>query len=140
MITPELSARIQRRIDELQPSDALGDWPTRHCKQKYNALPLHSTVALYLWALRPDGTLLCFDLDTLLNPIEPETDPITIYAVLLHGSRYYPELQELVPPLPEGGQPCPKCEATGRIQSEPESYKECSRCNGLGWFVVRQPG
>lgn len=37
---PDLAARIQRQINDLQPSDPLRDWPTRVCKEELNALLL----------------------------------------------------------------------------------------------------
>ena len=132
---PDLAAHIQRRIDDLQPPDSLGHWPTRVCKQELNALPLHGNW-VYLWALQPDGTVLCMDHEALTHPTETETDPLVIYAVLVHGSRIYPELQKLVPARPEGAQPCSACEGAGMVTSGPESYDSCLGCRGLGWYVA----
>ena len=135
-MAPDLAVRIQRRIDDLQPPDSLGHWPTRVCKQELNALPLHGNW-VYLWALQPDGTVLCMDHEALTHPTEPETDPLVIYAVLVQGSRSYPELQELVPARPEGARPCSACEATGMVKSGLEAYDSCLGCRGLGWYVAR---
>ena len=133
-VAPDLAVRIQRRIDDLRPPDSLGHWPTRVCKRELNALPLHGNW-VYLWALQPDGTVLCMDHEALGHPTEPETDPLVIYAVLAHGSRIYPELPELVPARPEGARPCSVCEAAGMVKSGLESYDSCLGCRGLGYVA-----
>lgn len=130
-ITPELTNRIQHLIDELQPPDTLQYWPNYVCKHELNALILHGNWN-HIWALQPDGTLLCMDYEEFGHPTEPETDPLVLYAVLVHGARCYPELQELAPSRPEGARPCSKCGATGMEKGE--AWKWCLSCNGLGWL------
>lgn len=99
-LSPELSARLQERIADLHPTDpqgwSLGESLLRICQQELNALPLHAN-SVYLWALRPDGTLLCLDHEALTQPVEPETDPQRAYAAVVHGVAQYPELAEIVP-------------------------------------------
>jgi hypothetical protein len=97
------------------------------CKEELNALPIHGNV-IYLWAIRPDGTVLCMDHESLNHPTEPETDPLTLYAVLFHGARIYAELQSLVPSPPVGAQPCDLCQ--GKITND-----HCFKCSSLGWFI-----
>src|SRR4051812_40658024 len=94
-INPAVSAFIQGLIDEIAPH-VFGDWPMRVCKEQYNAVPIHGNW-MYLWALRPDGTVLCMDHETFGHPVTPEDDPLAIYAVLVHAAKRYPILQELVP-------------------------------------------
>lgn len=130
--SPELAAAVRRRVDELRPN-SLGDWPTRVCKEELNALPLHGNV-VYLWALRPDGTILCMDHEAFNHPTEPETDPLIIYAVLAQGARIYPELQSWVPPRPAGAQQCDVCQGSGTKQSD-GAITHCFKCRSLGWFI-----
>ena len=132
---------IQRRIDEIPTEEgwAFNEWTVRKCKG-LNALPLHHNM-LYMWAIKPDETVLCIDLIDL--PIDIETDPLTLYAVLAQGSQKYPELQELVPIPSEDTRKCNTCEGTGRVEpAEGESYYAacCSGCRGLGWTVSGSSG
>ena len=135
--SPELSAEIQRRIDALRPIDGvawqLGEWPTRVCKQELNALPLWADL-IFSWALRADGTVLCMDRDALMHPTEPETDPLTLFAVLEQAARMIPELQPLVPDAPAGTRHCDRCGGRGHLE-EGEGLAICPRCRGLGWYI-----
>jgi hypothetical protein len=138
--SPQLAARILTWIDELR-ADSRGEWPIRVCKEELNALPLHGNL-IYLWAIRADGTLLCMDHEAFAHPTEPETDPLTRYAVLLHGARKYSELQELIPPPPEGARPCGICGGTGLQEQEAagQLYEtSCGGCSGLGWVSAPTP-
>ena len=127
--SPGLSARIREWIDALHPDPGTG-WPVRVCKEELNALPLHSTL-IYLWALRPDGTLLCMDHEAFAHPTEPETDPLAAFAAMVQGARTHPELWELIPPPPPGAQPCDSCGGNGwRADGD-----FCLSCRGLGWWV-----
>lgn len=127
--TPELAARIQGWIDELQPEPGSG-WPVRVCREELNALPLHASL-IYMWALRPDGTLLCMDHEAFAHPTEPETDRLAAFAAMVQGARTHPELRELIPPAPAGVQPCDSCDGNGwRADGG-----FCSICGGLGWWV-----
>ena len=140
--SPELSARIQARIDAIQPVSpeagwSLGEWPTRVLKEKENALPLRGSIALYIWAIRADGMVLCLDLDTLLNAVEAETDPFHIFAALLCGARRYPELEELVPAPPAAARPCGSCGGTGeRSEALAQDAMPCEACEGVGWILT----
>ena len=131
------SAAIQRRIDALHPTSpggwGLGEWPVRVCKERLNALPLHDNV-VHLWAIRPDGTVLCMDhVDP--RPAEPETDPLTLHAVLVHGARRFPELRALVPARPQGARPCTTCSGNGARTALTGETVPCAVCWGLGWAV-----
>jgi len=99
----------------------------RVCKEELNALPLHGNI-IYLWAIRPDGTVLCMDHEKFNHPTEPETDPLILYAVLVNGARTYPGLQALVPPRPAGAQPCDLCQGQN-------TTAHCFKCRSLGWFI-----
>src|SRR5262245_9783000 len=97
-MSPELSAEVQRRIDELDPARA--DAPrARVCKENLNALPLYYDEHI-VWALRPDGILLRLGREATGHPPSPETDPAQVSQVLVWGARRYPELLELVPDAP----------------------------------------
>ncbi len=130
--SPDLATHIQRRIDDLHPK-SLGEWPMRVCKEDLNALPLQGNI-IYLWAIRPDGSVLCMDHESLNHPTELETDPLVIYAVLVEGARTYPELQALVPPRPVGAQPCDLCQTDTPLRAE-GAITHCFKCRGLGWFI-----
>ncbi len=96
-VTPKpsatLSARIQELIDGLDP-DPVKSSATFAFKNYHNALPLHYH-ALYFWAIKPDGTMLCKDLDSSSSP-EVETNPAQIREVLENGAAHHPELRELL--------------------------------------------
>jgi len=134
-VPARLSNRLQELIDELDPPDELGYWPTRVCKYELNALPLHGNL-IFIWALRPDGTLLRMDHESLGHPTEPETDVFLIYAVLTNASSKIPELRDLVPVEPEGVRRCESCNATGIVARGPEAYECCLGCNGMGWYDI----
>jgi hypothetical protein len=138
-VTAELTTRIQSLIDELDPPDELGYWPTRVCKYELNALPLHGNW-IYLWALRPDGCLLCMDHEAFSHPTEPEDDALVVYAVLTHGARIYPDLEALVPACPPGAKPCRACAAQGMVAQASGAVESCLGCNGLGWNGVSRMG
>jgi hypothetical protein len=131
--SPELAALIRRRVDELPEPDG-ANFVLRLCKQ-HGSLPLHCT-QIYLWLLRPDGRVLCIDHDTVAQSAEPEEDPVTAYAVLAHGAATYPELGELLPPLPEWGRLCELCGGKGWTEARPPAQyaDSCLRCSGLGWY------
>ena len=68
------------------------------CKKK-NALPIHAN-NIYIWAIRPDGTVLCIDHEAFGLPCEPETDQELIREALVHGAIEFPELTELAQSQP----------------------------------------
>ena len=136
-ISPEYARRIQQRIDALDTADPRA-WPGRVCKEELNALPLHGN-QIYLWALRPDGVVLCLDHEAFSRPSEPETDPLTLFAVLVQGATKYPELRWLVPAPPEGTRRCEECGGTGSGEGRQPPTWGCLRCNGLGWYVLSRP-
>ncbi|HEU0300194.1 MAG TPA: HEAT repeat domain-containing protein, partial [Longimicrobium sp.] len=127
--SPALSARIQAWIDGLEPEPGSG-WPVRVCKEQLNALPLHASI-IYLWALRPDGTLLCMDHEAFGHPTEPESEPLAAFAAIVQGARTYPELRELIPAPPAHVQPCDSCDGNGWRADR--SF--CSSCRGFGWWI-----
>lgn len=132
--SPEVAVRIQRRIDELQP-ESLGAWPIRVCKEELNALPLHANM-IYLWAMQPDGVVLCLDHEAFGHPVYPETDPLITFAVVVQGARQYPELQDLVPAPPPHTRLCKTCNGTGRLVEGEEANTPCLQCRALGWFCT----
>jgi hypothetical protein len=135
-LPPDVSRHIQRRIDALEVGDPRA-WPTRVCKEM-NALPLHGN-QIYLWALRPDGAVLCLDHEAFSLPVEPETDPLILYAVLVKGAETYPELQTLVPPPPPGARLCEACGGTGRGDHHEPPTWGCLTCGGLGCHAPSRP-
>lgn len=143
--TAEQSAEIQRQIDALAPpaGDAWhpGAWPTRVCREELNALPLLAS-EIFTWALRPDGTVLCMDRDSLLHPTEPETDPLAIYAVLHRAALESPVLKPLVPDPPAGARRCALCGGEGVLEKGAGGETRvvlCPRCHGLGWIDHPDP-
>lgn len=122
---------IQVRINELR-CDSEGQWPLRVCKEELNALPVTGN-SVYLWALRPDGTVVCLDHEAFSHPHEVETDPVVIYAVLSLAARAYPELQGLVPPQPLQARRCGACGGTGASDGV-DAHVACLVCRGLGWY------
>ncbi|HSU13395.1 hypothetical protein [Longimicrobium sp.] len=130
-ISPEFGRRIQQRIDALDTADPRA-WPVRVCKEEMNALPLHGN-QIYLWALRPDGVVLCLDHESASHHVEEERDPLTLFAVLVQGAKKYPELRQIVPPPPPGTQQCEACGGTGSGENWKPPAWDCLRCGGLGW-------
>jgi hypothetical protein len=139
-IPPELGRQIQARIDALATSDPRA-WPVRVCEEEMNALPLHGN-QIYLWALRPDGVVLCLDHESASHSFERETDPLTLYAVLVQGAERYPELRSLVPAPPGGARRCDACGGTGSGEGRQPATWGCLSCGGLGWYasLPREPG
>ncbi|HYR10095.1 MAG TPA: hypothetical protein VEQ60_20145 [Longimicrobium sp.] len=147
MRTPsaEISAEIQRQIDALGPAPGEawhpGAWPTRVCKEELGALPLWADL-IFTWALRPDGTVLRMDRDTLFHPTEPETDSFTLYAVLEQASRMTPGLAPLVPDPPAGTRRCTACGGAGGFERQADGKTRtdfCQSCGGLGWVDYPDP-
>jgi hypothetical protein len=130
---PDLATYIQGEIDALQPK-TFGDWPIRVCKEELNALPILSSL-LFIWALRPDGTLLCMDHEAFGHPTEPESDPLIIFVALINGAHSHPQLQELIPLPPKGTEVCLACNATRFSSDEQASSPYCATCGGLGWLI-----
>ena len=135
MPTPEQSAQIQKHIDDLT-EEAYPGGPVRELKERWNALPLHSTV-VYLWGIRPDGTLLWMDHEALFYPTEPETRQHQKWAVMVRGAQKYPVLAELIPPAPKGFRVCEECWATGTYISGPDRGEFCLNCMGMGWIDTK---
>lgn len=133
-VPPHLAAAIQRRIDALE-TDGIGRWVLRVCKHELNALPTLGN-QIYIWALRPDGTVLCMDHEAFSHPVEEVSDPLVAYAVCHEAARRYPELRELVPPRPAGVVPCDACGATGWIEA---TGAACSVCDAMGWRAPPRP-
>ncbi len=130
-VTAALSAAIQRRIDALDPQ-GLGEWPTRVCKEELKSLPIHANI-LYVWSIKPDGTVLCFDHEAATRNTAPEEDQRTLFAVLVSGARDYPELASLIPPAPKGTRLCRECLGKGWREGASGRAEHCFGCSGLGW-------
>lgn len=128
--SPGLAERIRGLIAE-EPDR----WPTRHATRVLGALPLHSTL-IYLWAIRPDGEILCIDHEAFALPHEPETDPLARFAVMVQGARRHPELAVLIPRPPRHAEACEPCLGLGY----PADGNYCTGCNGLGWRVWGSKG
>ena len=127
MDAAERAARLQACIAALETGR---DDLRHHCKCNLEALPVHATL-VYLWAIRPDGVVLCIDHEAFARPSEPETDQLRIYAAWKHAARTHKELAEFVPQPPGHAEPCAHC--AGRGRSEQESY--CFSCSGIGWVL-----
>jgi hypothetical protein len=132
-ISPESGRLVQQRIDALDTADSRA-WPARVCKEM-NALPLHGN-QVYLWALRPDGVVLCLDHESASHRVDAESDPLTRFAVLVRGAARYPELRQIVPPPPSGAVRCEACGGTGSGEAP---MPDCLKCNGLGWWMLSRP-
>ena len=128
---PELSTLIQQWIDAVS-ADSFGSWPLRVLKE-HNALALHSTI-IYMWGIQPDGHIVCLDHEAFSQPVDPEDDPLTRFAVLVNGARHHPALRAIVPVPPKGTAPCLACHTLGYPQDE-AGGNWCMSCNGLGWVV-----
>ena len=128
--SPKLAELIQVWIAAL-PTGGPSNWVLNVCKEQ-QMLPLHST-SIYIWALRPDGQVYCMDHEAFGHPLELEHDPLTRYAVLFHGANTYPELVELLPPVPQGAAVCTSCAGKGWVESQSSYPDPCFSCHGLGW-------
>ena len=130
------SAKLTKQILEwiaALPTGGLSNWVLNVCKEE-QMLPLHST-SIYIWALRPDGQVMCMDHEAFSHPIDEETDPYKVYAVLNQGARDYPELSVLIPQAPSGMGQCERCAGVGWLKlPEATSADACVRCDGMGWY------
>jgi hypothetical protein len=131
MSDPGAAARIQRLIDSL-PIEGEPHWLWRVCREEHNVFPLAGN-DVYLWAIRPDGVVLCLDHEAFGVPVEEETDPVKRFAAIVYGARLHPELRELIPEQPEGARLCRSCAGTGLQGGEDEPVRSCYGCGGLGW-------
>ena len=136
-LTAEQSAVIQRLIHGLGPQSQLA-WIARYCREELNALPVYSAL-LYVWAVRPDGSILQIDYEPFRLPDSPEEDPLARFAVMVHGARLHPELREMIPPPPVGTEICSGCRGRGWYE-ENETPIDCMHCRALGWRIQRRPG
>jgi hypothetical protein len=128
-IPPERRAEIISALLDSLKLDRPGI--RRHCKEALGALPVHATL-VYLWAIRPDGTVLCVDHEAFGCPYEVETNPVSLFAAYVHAAELYPELAEAIPrPDPEFA-PCTECFARG----ETPKSEHCFTCSGMGWRAV----
>ncbi|HEX8180909.1 MAG TPA: hypothetical protein VF525_15290 [Pyrinomonadaceae bacterium] len=128
---PELAALIRHWLEEL-PAQGRPGWLVSLCKE-HDAIPLHST-QFDLWVLRPDGYVLRIEHDSVARWAEPETDPVTAYAVVAQSTRTYPELGALLSTAPEGFRQCELCGGVGWQEAAPPALgtKACARCAGFG--------
>jgi hypothetical protein len=134
--SPEMSARIQQLIDALpRGSGIVNAAYARRYKEELNALPLYWR-SLYLWAIRPDGVVLCVDYEPFRRPVEPEENLGNICTALFHGVRKYPDLQELFESVrPEGFQLCDECGGTGLKERGDGTDDYCWACDVRGWVT-----
>lgn len=95
------------------------------------ALPLHANDG-YLWAIEPNGRVVCLDHQGFGHPAEPEADPLVIFAVLTKGADRYAELRALIPNAPAGARSCKSCGGAG-TQAHQGVAQGCAACSGLGW-------
>jgi hypothetical protein len=130
--SPMLNGTVRRLIDESRPKP-VGDWMALMCKEDLDALFL-CTNLVDIWALRADGAVLRKDVDRLGTSTDPETDPVVRYAVLVQGSRRYPELRAFLPERPPGATRCERCGGEGLDPARAGTgYPFCPACDGLGW-------
>jgi len=55
--------------------------------------------------------------------------PVERIGALFIATKYYPELQELLPPRPSDAPTCTQCAGRGHVFAE----VVCPSCGGLGW-------
>jgi len=122
----DLADRVRALLDAWEPADWLG----RACKQR-DGLPLNGN-QIYIWALRPDGEILCIDHESFAHHTEPETDPLTCFAMMVQGARKDPELRDAIPRPPANARPCDSCSGNG---AGPGQESGCMSCGGRGWLT-----
>ena len=130
-ISPEMRARIEREIDDLNPE------PVGHMNYegiKYQGLPLFATIG-EVWLLRSDGSLWRVDSDLGLH-LEP-LPPSLHTSALVAGTVRYPWLSDLLPRRPHTAVSCDVCGGTGRIGPGGKTF--CYACGALGWKPATDP-
>jgi HEAT repeat protein len=120
----DLADRVRALLDAWQPAD----WVGRACKER-GGLPLGGN-QIYIWALRPDGEMLCIDHESFAHHTEPETDPLTCFAMMVKVARRHPELRDAIPRPPKDARPCSSCSGTG---ARPGEESGCLSCAARGW-------
>jgi hypothetical protein len=123
-VPADLPDRVRALLDAWQPAD----WVGRACKER-GGLPLGGN-QIYIWALRPDGEILCIDHESFSHATEPETDPLTRFAMMVQGARRHPELSDAIPRPPVNARPCAPCSGTG---ARPGQESGCMSCGARGW-------
>ncbi len=120
----DLADRVRALLDAWEPAD----WVGRACKDR-GGLPLGGN-QIYIWALRPDGEMLCIDHESFAHHTEPETDPRTRFAMMVQVARRHPELRDAIPAPPKDARPCSSCSGTG---ARPGEESGCLSCGARGW-------
>lgn len=82
--------------------------------------------------LRPDGSLVRWNIENGDTVPEPLTSPFWSRMALYQGAKLYPEISALLPARPVGARNCAACDGTGAIAGAPEIVCECG---GSGWVV-----
>lgn len=126
----QLADRIRQWIADL-PVREPGMFVLRAC-QEFGGLPLVSN-HVYLWIIKPDGSVWCMDHEAFGMPVEPETSPRMVYIALAQGARRYPELSSLLPAQPDDLHLCGHCKGIGWLEEPGGSTASCLSCSGLGW-------
>lgn len=126
--SPELAAWIESRV--AAQTGYFGDGAAKAA----GALALHET-QFYVYALRPDGTLVRVDFEALSWPSCEETDARRVYAAMRHGAAKFPQLESLVPPRPVGVGECVRCHGRGAWMRADGVVEQCIDCDALGYRV-----
>jgi hypothetical protein len=129
------TAAIERGIEAILAEDEPDRDRVREAVRQHRFLPVfHGLTGLH--GLRPDGTVVRWDLDD--EPPAPapvrERDPFWIRLTLARAADQHPDLAVLRPPRPARAIDCTTCRGAGTFPIY--SAIVCS-CGGLGW---RLPG
>ncbi|HEY8562026.1 MAG TPA: hypothetical protein VIL74_16760 [Pyrinomonadaceae bacterium] len=150
-ISPELSEKIQKTIDEFvgDPEPFLvGSYENLEVKlnlrkvaAEINVLPLAFDLCA-AWGLQADKTVIFFTFDKPYKIDVSENQKI-INMVFFDAAKNYPELEELKPVRNPESIVCPGCDGTG-IYKEFANHEILSKfvrcnCGGVGWLPGDDP-
>lgn len=122
---------VKARLEALLAAAATGSrGEEREIARKMQALPVYMDMGGAL-AFTIDGVVLSLDWET--EQVGPETDESWIVVAAVAAAEKYPELCELLPPMPPHATICQSCRGTGKLLLTPESTFRCGTCWGLGW-------
>src|SRR5262245_2715385 len=141
-ITPELSNKIQKFIDEFvsspEPSPFTGEkfsdqWDLRKIVSELNVLPITPDWFSY-WGIRPNGEVISFNVE---QPYDEKiiTNQKVINVVFYDAARKSSELKELMPVRNEEAITCPGCDGAGILKEFADNeflanFISCN-CGGL---------
>jgi hypothetical protein len=125
----DVSAEIDRLIDEYRPDPRHGEW-LRDWSQEHRALPVYFDMG-GVAGLKRDCSVVAVAWDDPEHSTLEETSAADHLTAIVGASRTYATLATLAPRRPPDAQDCPHCDSDNR--------RGCAWCCYLGWCPPARP-